>query len=789
MNTQGSSRGASRRTSQPASRKARAKVPRPVMTFEVDEYGTLRMRGVPDPETHADLYPDVEPSDIRNGRDAARLMDQHPGFACRVQDQVQEELDSVEAAIDGMPEDSPHRAALRLLQQRLADAADDPGPWLESLPEDQLDRVRDALAAWLAAPIDWYACEIPMHAGAQGEALSWFEDLATDDLEALGVVLVYGEHPGSSYYGAELKGEIDAANEAAARLGLDIRFVPEGEAAETQPAPSASTPPPPAERPVPLTVVPPLPVTPGVAGYAPLFGRKPDIVWMNHVYVHDAVPERGLRHLHFTWLFQMAWQRIVETIREPVQVCTDDEGRRHVHVLRAAVYTVEPDGRLSGRLWRPNAGMAPVLEPLQPSTLTVDTVPWGWRWMDHWQAGFEFEVASQAEGQRVRVVRQEVQAYAQWAFGLFRGRIRRGCDLRVMRGRIARALALDPLALAVARQLSMAERHKSARMALYNRAVDHLAAHRRLVADAPGLQLSYALLGHGSDALAGAEPAEDEPLQRLRRRVKAHGLSLRVYRLLLAGGTRLWRPMLRFYARGNAVAAWDYLGLIDDMGWRALPDAAFMQLVLAQCGSADRRRERYAGLFAEEMRALRSIVERYEALDAAGRESMRAQLPQVLTWLGKDDAAPLRGRGRLPAWATLVRRAQVFERDRLRLAALDAADLPVLRLEGPPDADSPFEVVLLGSAEALCEEGQAMRHCALNLAADCAEGRSAVASVRDRRTGQRVATALWRRGEAGWTLAELVGFANGPAPPLAQALCGRLRILDQQPTPVLIGKH
>ncbi len=43
-------------------------------------------------------------------------------------------------------------------------------------------------------------------------------------LDALGVLIVEGEHPGSSYYAAELRNDIEEANGVAQSLGLPFRF-------------------------------------------------------------------------------------------------------------------------------------------------------------------------------------------------------------------------------------------------------------------------------------------------------------------------------------------------------------------------------------------------------------------------------------------------------------------------------------------------------------------------------------------------------------------------------------
>ena len=43
-------------------------------------------------------------------------------------------------------------------------------------------------------------------------------------LDALGVEIIEGEHPGSSYYAAELRQDVDYANQVAREMGLEFRF-------------------------------------------------------------------------------------------------------------------------------------------------------------------------------------------------------------------------------------------------------------------------------------------------------------------------------------------------------------------------------------------------------------------------------------------------------------------------------------------------------------------------------------------------------------------------------------
>lgn len=80
---------------------------------------------------------------------------------------------------------------------------------------------------WLAAPPDW-GCEgdyIFQYASGQEAALRMFRDeIDANVVELLGVVIIEGECPGSSYYAAELRIGIEEANAIAAENRVPLRF-------------------------------------------------------------------------------------------------------------------------------------------------------------------------------------------------------------------------------------------------------------------------------------------------------------------------------------------------------------------------------------------------------------------------------------------------------------------------------------------------------------------------------------------------------------------------------------
>lgn len=92
--------------------------------------------------------------------------------------------------------------------------------WLHKAQIDDLTNIVDG---WLSSdlPIGY---EMPLQSGPMGEAYGFFLNQDFSILKALGVVIVEGEHPGSSYYAAELRLDVTEANYAAAALDLPIRF-------------------------------------------------------------------------------------------------------------------------------------------------------------------------------------------------------------------------------------------------------------------------------------------------------------------------------------------------------------------------------------------------------------------------------------------------------------------------------------------------------------------------------------------------------------------------------------
>jgi hypothetical protein len=78
---------------------------------------------------------------------------------------------------------------------------------------------------WLHQKINWsYVDYFPKHYSGVAIAKQYFESLDDKTLDALGVEIIEGEHPGSSYYAAELRQDVNYANQVAREMDLGFRF-------------------------------------------------------------------------------------------------------------------------------------------------------------------------------------------------------------------------------------------------------------------------------------------------------------------------------------------------------------------------------------------------------------------------------------------------------------------------------------------------------------------------------------------------------------------------------------
>ena len=204
--------------------------------FEVNDYGTIVDPGVAMPRIRADVFDvwDRLPRDpehlIGEVESIGPLVSAFQGLAAGEREDLEYEL----SMLDDFDEEERARRRSSREDTRATDCgiADQDDGWKALVRRDGkagIDRYWDFIGRWLEEPIDWDEYEwFPRDWNGQGTALEFFHRMDRDALYAIGVVIVEGDCPGSSYFAAELREELVDANAAAQRLALPFRFRAEG---------------------------------------------------------------------------------------------------------------------------------------------------------------------------------------------------------------------------------------------------------------------------------------------------------------------------------------------------------------------------------------------------------------------------------------------------------------------------------------------------------------------------------------------------------------------------------
>lgn len=204
----------------------------PITEFEVADGGTLRIANYAEADTRADFYEHIADFWSRSPQDLADAMDECQPLAWAVHAIYSEARAELETDLqDAQGSGGRHTRRLAALKGRLKGLPEEPEDgavnWLLGLSSREFEeRVVPEIEKWFGEPPDWSFEDdyLPESRTAQGAALKFFRDMAADELETLGVEVIEGEHPGSTYYAAELRGDIDEANRAAEAAGIAVRF-------------------------------------------------------------------------------------------------------------------------------------------------------------------------------------------------------------------------------------------------------------------------------------------------------------------------------------------------------------------------------------------------------------------------------------------------------------------------------------------------------------------------------------------------------------------------------------
>ncbi len=209
-----------------------AKAQQLITEFDVNSSGSISLSNFPEFETRSDFYDSISGSWHQSPVDLAEAMDECPPLAWAVQSIYSEIREEIQSSLDAISKQSGVLAKrTNALKARLKGMPEEPEQgvesWLLSLTNSEFeDQVVPEIEKWFNSPPNWNWEDdyLPKNSTSQGAALEFFQRMDEDDLDAIGVVIVEGEHPGSTYYAAELEVELDIANKTAAEAGIPVRF-------------------------------------------------------------------------------------------------------------------------------------------------------------------------------------------------------------------------------------------------------------------------------------------------------------------------------------------------------------------------------------------------------------------------------------------------------------------------------------------------------------------------------------------------------------------------------------
>jgi hypothetical protein len=459
---------------------------------------------------------------------------------------------------------------------------------------------------------------------------------------------------------------------------------------------------------------------------------------------HDwPLPPQALRAAHDARFVEALWQSTNALLSRPTRELTLRCGVRAVQVLGSAVFLLGKSGQLHAFLWENKIG----LKLATSRTVMVTEIPYGHIWLHRLVSlALQRRCILPLDSGTTELKYSEV--YAGWLVKLMLQRIRQQHDLRTVRQRISQALGVDAEVWRLCHRLHIASPlDNKASVKQYNLCVRHKMELLEVEVVAPRALGIYALLCERLDF-----PHTGEPTQRLRSYLRSHGLSSRVWRLVLRNGSRLLLLIRQFYNPSGGDALLDCLKVMDGLGVSLVPPAWLSQALFAEWGNAGARRSSYLDRMARAMPNLRhlvacSLIEFQFHPDEAQEE----QIAEIVHWLTEPLTRALTRTQRQGGWAYLAREARNFHRQREENAAAHRIAW-----------DTPFEfmdvgdvhLVAVANSVQLLEEGRRMRNCAASWQDRCAGGMELLASVRET-DGRRLATVsyewlgdAWRFGDA-----------------------------------------
>ena len=191
--------------------------------YEVSEFYTITDPNIKLPEIRSDVF-NIWIEDIKSIDKLVSAIEDCSPLETHFQELGQSRKGEIEDEIECTS--GAKKKRLKALAQALDDYDYGWKHWLQLEGIKSLPAHIKTIVDWLSSPVDM--CEsdwFPNDWSGQGYAKSFFESLDADVRDALGVEIVEGCHPGSSYYAAELRNSVEDANRVARKLRLDFKFI------------------------------------------------------------------------------------------------------------------------------------------------------------------------------------------------------------------------------------------------------------------------------------------------------------------------------------------------------------------------------------------------------------------------------------------------------------------------------------------------------------------------------------------------------------------------------------
>jgi hypothetical protein len=198
--------------------------------FAVNDSRTIVGPNEQGPKVNRDVY-DIYTDELQSPDGLRDKVGEHGELGNLFNELAASELEVVQRKLNDVELTEPDRKQLQHLEAALLDPYGGWEAWVRIEGAAGLPRFRAEIAEWLAEDVDWSNSGYwPKGWSGQDQAMQFFQSMDADLADDLGVVVIEGEHPGSSYCAAQLCVPIADANRAAERLKLPFRFKMEGRA-------------------------------------------------------------------------------------------------------------------------------------------------------------------------------------------------------------------------------------------------------------------------------------------------------------------------------------------------------------------------------------------------------------------------------------------------------------------------------------------------------------------------------------------------------------------------------